>query len=151
TSEIPAASTRGPVSFEYSCPVSPKAANVRLKLRVILRRSGLPSELLPGSVERYDNVSVSETTMSVRRHEMSVGRLSCKALRLDSDEAVKRRPMATRNGSARWTGDLRTGPGELAVGEDVWTSAYSGPIPLRWCLARVRRQRRNQSRGAARR
>lgn len=34
--------------------------------------------------------------------------------------------MATRNGSARWSGDLRTGSGELTVGEGIWTSAYSG-------------------------
>ena len=34
--------------------------------------------------------------------------------------------MATRNGSAKWTGDLKTGSGELTVGEGVWTSAYSG-------------------------
>src|SRR5437667_9022965 len=34
--------------------------------------------------------------------------------------------MATRNGSAKWTGDLRTGSGELTVGEGAWTSAYSG-------------------------
>ena len=34
--------------------------------------------------------------------------------------------MATRNGSAKWTGDLKTGSGELTVGEDAWTSAYSG-------------------------
>ena len=36
-----------------------------------------------------------------------------------------RRPVATRNGSARWTGDLKTGSGELTVGEGAWTSAYS--------------------------
>jgi osmotically inducible protein OsmC len=34
--------------------------------------------------------------------------------------------MATRNGSAKWTGDLKTGSGELTVGEAAWTSAYSG-------------------------
>jgi osmotically inducible protein OsmC len=34
--------------------------------------------------------------------------------------------MATRNGSAKWTGDLKTGSGELTVGESAWTSAYSG-------------------------
>lgn len=34
--------------------------------------------------------------------------------------------MATRNGSARWRGDLRTGSGELTVGDGAWTSAYSG-------------------------
>ena len=33
--------------------------------------------------------------------------------------------MATRDGSATWTGDLRTGSGELTVGERAWTSAYS--------------------------
>jgi hypothetical protein len=33
--------------------------------------------------------------------------------------------MATRNGSAKWTGDLKTGWGELAGGEGAWTSAYS--------------------------
>lgn len=33
--------------------------------------------------------------------------------------------MATRNGSARWNGDLRTGSGLLTVGEDAWTSPYS--------------------------
>jgi len=34
--------------------------------------------------------------------------------------------MATRNGSARWAGDLKTGSGELTVGDRAWTSAYSG-------------------------
>ena len=34
--------------------------------------------------------------------------------------------MATRNGSARWTGDLMTGSGELTVGEGAWTADYSG-------------------------
>ena len=33
--------------------------------------------------------------------------------------------MATRNGSATWSGDLTTGSGELTVGEGVWTSAYT--------------------------
>ncbi len=33
--------------------------------------------------------------------------------------------MATRNGSAQWTGDLKTGSGELTVGAGGWTSAYS--------------------------
>jgi OsmC subfamily peroxiredoxin len=34
--------------------------------------------------------------------------------------------MATRNGSTKWIGDLKMGPGELTVGEGAWTSAYSG-------------------------
>ena len=34
--------------------------------------------------------------------------------------------MATRNGRAKWTGDLKTGSGELTVGEGAWISAYSG-------------------------
>lgn len=33
--------------------------------------------------------------------------------------------MAGRNGSATWRGDLRTGTGEVTVGERAWTSAYS--------------------------
>lgn len=33
--------------------------------------------------------------------------------------------MATRYGSANWTGDLKTASGELTVGEGAWTSAYS--------------------------
>jgi lipoyl-dependent peroxiredoxin len=33
--------------------------------------------------------------------------------------------MATRNGSATWTGDLKAGSGELVIGEGAWTSAYS--------------------------
>lgn len=33
--------------------------------------------------------------------------------------------MATRDGSATWSGDLRTGSGRLTVGEDAWTSQYS--------------------------
>ena len=33
--------------------------------------------------------------------------------------------MATRNGSARWHGDLSTGSGTVTVGDDVWTSNYS--------------------------
>ena len=33
--------------------------------------------------------------------------------------------MATRNGSARWEGDVRTGSGHLTVGEDAWTAGYS--------------------------
>lgn len=32
--------------------------------------------------------------------------------------------MATRDGSAHWTGDLRTGSGTLTVGRDAWTAAY---------------------------
>src|SRR5438874_441925 len=42
--------------------------------------------------------------------------------------------MATRNGSARWSGDLKTGSGELTVGERAWTSAYSGPSRLHGVL-----------------
>jgi osmotically inducible protein OsmC len=34
--------------------------------------------------------------------------------------------MATRNGGAKWSGDLTTGSGELTVGEGAWTSAYTG-------------------------
>jgi lipoyl-dependent peroxiredoxin len=34
--------------------------------------------------------------------------------------------MATRNGSANWTGDLMTGSGDLTVGERAWTGVYSG-------------------------
>jgi lipoyl-dependent peroxiredoxin len=34
--------------------------------------------------------------------------------------------MAARSGSARWSGDLMTGSGELTVGEGAWTSTYSG-------------------------
>jgi osmotically inducible protein OsmC len=34
--------------------------------------------------------------------------------------------MATRSGSAKWSGDLQTGAGELTVGEGTWTSGYSG-------------------------
>ena len=33
--------------------------------------------------------------------------------------------MATRNGSAEWSGDLTTGSGRLTVGEGAWTSDYS--------------------------
>jgi lipoyl-dependent peroxiredoxin len=33
--------------------------------------------------------------------------------------------MATRNGSASWKGDVRTGSGLLTVGEDAWTAPYS--------------------------
>lgn len=33
--------------------------------------------------------------------------------------------MAAREGSANWRGDLRTGSGELTVGERTWTSGYS--------------------------
>jgi osmotically inducible protein OsmC len=33
--------------------------------------------------------------------------------------------MATRNGSARWEGDVRTGSGQLTVGEDAWTAGYN--------------------------
>jgi osmotically inducible protein OsmC len=33
--------------------------------------------------------------------------------------------MATRNGSASWAGDVRTGSGQLTVGEDAWTAGYS--------------------------
>ncbi len=42
--------------------------------------------------------------------------------------------MATRNGSATWTGDLKTGSGELTVGERAWTSAYSGSSRLHGVL-----------------
>jgi lipoyl-dependent peroxiredoxin len=34
--------------------------------------------------------------------------------------------VAGRSGSAKWSGDLQTGSGELTVGAGVWTSAYSG-------------------------
>lgn len=33
--------------------------------------------------------------------------------------------MATRNGSATWTGDMTTGSGQLTVGEGAWISGYS--------------------------
>src|SRR5437016_13941793 len=33
--------------------------------------------------------------------------------------------MATRNGSAEWHGDLRSGQGELTVGDGVFKGAYS--------------------------
>jgi lipoyl-dependent peroxiredoxin len=33
--------------------------------------------------------------------------------------------MATRNGSAEWRGDLKSGNGELTVGEGAFTGAYS--------------------------
>jgi lipoyl-dependent peroxiredoxin len=33
--------------------------------------------------------------------------------------------MTTRNGSARWTGDLSSGSGRVTVGERAWTSDYS--------------------------
>jgi osmotically inducible protein OsmC len=33
--------------------------------------------------------------------------------------------MATRNGSARWNGDLASGSGKVTVGERAWTGKYS--------------------------
>jgi osmotically inducible protein OsmC len=42
--------------------------------------------------------------------------------------------MATRNGSATWSGDLQTGSGELTVGEGAWTAAYSGRSRLHGVL-----------------
>lgn len=33
--------------------------------------------------------------------------------------------MATRSSSARWAGDVRTGSGQVTVGDGVWTSDYS--------------------------
>lgn len=33
--------------------------------------------------------------------------------------------MATRNGSARWEGDLSSGSGTVTVGDGVWTGSYS--------------------------
>ncbi|GMV59865.1 MAG: peroxiredoxin [Betaproteobacteria bacterium] len=33
--------------------------------------------------------------------------------------------MATRTGSARWTGELSTGSGQVTVGERAWTGNYS--------------------------
>jgi hypothetical protein len=33
--------------------------------------------------------------------------------------------MATRNGSAEWRGDLRSGDGDLTVGDGVFKGAYS--------------------------
>jgi osmotically inducible protein OsmC len=33
--------------------------------------------------------------------------------------------MATRNGSARWNGDLSSGSGEVTVGDGAWTGRYS--------------------------
>ena len=44
--------------------------------------------------------------------------------------------MATRDGSAKWTGDLKTGSGELTVGEGAWTSAYSARSRLAGVLPR---------------
>lgn len=34
--------------------------------------------------------------------------------------------MASRTGSATWTGDLMSGTGEVTVGERAWTGSYSG-------------------------
>jgi lipoyl-dependent peroxiredoxin len=42
--------------------------------------------------------------------------------------------VATRNGSATWSGDLQTGSGELTVGGGAWTSAYSGASRLHGVL-----------------
>jgi osmotically inducible protein OsmC len=42
--------------------------------------------------------------------------------------------VATRNGSATWTGDLKTGSGELTVGERAWIAAYSGSSRLHGVL-----------------
>jgi osmotically inducible protein OsmC len=39
--------------------------------------------------------------------------------------------MASREGSARWTGDLKGGFGELVVGQDVWGGAYSAQARFR--------------------
>src|SRR5918992_5200567 len=33
--------------------------------------------------------------------------------------------MATRNGSARWSGDLPSGSGTVTIGEGAWTGSYS--------------------------
>jgi osmotically inducible protein OsmC len=33
--------------------------------------------------------------------------------------------MATRNGSAEWSGDLQSGSGTVTVGENAWTGNYS--------------------------
>ena len=33
--------------------------------------------------------------------------------------------MATRNGSARWSGDLASGSGTVTIGEGAWTGSYS--------------------------
>jgi lipoyl-dependent peroxiredoxin len=33
--------------------------------------------------------------------------------------------MATRNGSAEWSGDLQSGSGTVTVGESAWTGNYS--------------------------
>ena len=33
--------------------------------------------------------------------------------------------MATRNGSAEWSGDLASGSGTVTVGESAWTGNYS--------------------------
>jgi lipoyl-dependent peroxiredoxin len=42
--------------------------------------------------------------------------------------------VAARNGSATWIGDLKTGSGELTVGEGVWTATYSGSSRLHGVL-----------------
>src|SRR3954453_20914409 len=34
--------------------------------------------------------------------------------------------MATRSGSAMWTGDVRNGSGRLTVGNDAWNGDYRG-------------------------
>src|SRR5215475_1419886 len=64
--------------------------------------------------------------MSVRRHEMSVRSFVVQGIAPRIRRGRKESAYGDRNGSARWTGDLKTGLGELAVGEGVWTSAYSG-------------------------
>jgi osmotically inducible protein OsmC len=33
--------------------------------------------------------------------------------------------MATRDGSARWTGNLASGSGRVTVGREAWTGDYS--------------------------
>jgi OsmC subfamily peroxiredoxin len=72
-----------------------------------------------------------------RGHPSGYGARSGAAVRHTTGERglnEGRNEMASRTGSAIWTGDLATGSGQLTVGESAWTSAYSGSSRLHGVL-----------------
>jgi osmotically inducible protein OsmC len=44
---------------------------------------------------------------------------------LKANRTTRGTTMATRNGSARWNGDLAGGSGTVTIGEGAWTGSYS--------------------------
>ena len=66
--------------------------------------------------------TIPEISMSLDSYVTAAGEALRPGLPRDRKEATH----GDRNGSAKWAGDVKTGSGELTVGEGAWTSAYSG-------------------------